>query len=239
MSNQVFSNSFNGSTQYRPSTANVDTLTLTKNNPAVPGVSPAYGNTLKLTDGRGFPIRFGQLNGVDAPINGGITNYSALQNPRTVPYWSFGSDTALQDGGTLLYSKVDNIISVNAAIPMNITNKPGSPNGVTTLAMAVRIWNANGSIDRTVCYDGFQSGIYGATGVGVTLASTASIPFSVVGTFHVAAGQFLGVVAIASTISWGARNVEVDIKDFLSPETTTPGFTSLVQMPCVCEFIKM
>lgn len=235
MSNQVFSNSFNGSTQYRPSTANVDTLSLTKNNAAVPNVSPAYGSVQKQTDGRGFPLRFGQLNGVDAPVSGTITNYSALQNPKTVPYWSFGSDTAFQDGGTLLYSKVDNIISINAAIPMNIQSQQAGPNYTTTLAIAVRIWNANGTIDRTVCYNGFQGGLYGTN----TLSNTASIPFSVVGTFHVAAGQFLGVVVLASTVTWVARGVTVDVKDFLSPETTTPGFTSLVQMPCICEFIKM
>lgn len=231
MSNQVFSNSFNGGTQYRPLTANVDTMTLFPNEPAAGG-APAYGRVTKVIDGIGKAAFWDQLNGVKLLTFGGIVNYSTAQNPKTVPYWSFGADATFLDGGTLLYSKVDNVIAVNASIPMNIF--AGSTQTPTTLAVAIRIWNADGSIDRTIGYNGFQSGLYtGGLGTG------AAIPFGICSVVHVAAGQYMGIVLLASTVNWGASSVNVHYGDFVAPQTTVPGFTEQIQIPAVCEYIKL
>ncbi len=110
----------------------------------------------------------------------------------------------------------------------------GSSQTPTTLAMAVRIWNADGSIDRTVGYNGFQNGLY--TG---GFNNTAPIPFGISAVVHVAAGQFMGIILLSSTVAWGTNCVNVHYGDFQAPQTTTPGYTKLTQVPAICEYIKM
>lgn len=80
MSNQVYANGLN---RYFPAGAQTDRLTLTKNNPVVPGTSPAYGNVLKNVNGVGSGVFWGDLNGATPITTGTVVNYTPFQNPQT------------------------------------------------------------------------------------------------------------------------------------------------------------
>lgn len=230
MSNQVYSNPIS---RYNPPGAQSDILSLEPNNPAVPNVSPAYGSVQKDVPGTGTCVYWGALNGVVVPKSAGVSNYTVAQNPLTVPYWAFTNNDTILSGATLLRSKIDNVIAVNAVVPMNILAYQGT--SPTTLALAIRIYNADMSIDRTVCYQGLQNGVY--TG---GLALTAPIPYHCSAVVSVKSGQSLGVVMLCSTVAWSAVGAKIDYKDFLSPQiVVSPPLTAQIQMPCICEFIKM
>lgn len=228
MSNQVYSAPLR---RYKPSAYQNDKLTLTANNAAVPGTSPAYGNVIKKVNGAGTGVYWGVLNGVQSVTSGTVQLYGG-QNPATIDMWAITADSTKLGGATLVWAKQDMDVFVNAVVPMDIDNKNGlTPN---TLALAVRVYNADDSVDKTLAYNGFQDGIY--TG-GLSL--TAPIPFSVSTMVSMRAGQYMSVVMISSTSAWSATGIDVDYKDFLAPQTTTPGFTSLVQMPCILELARM
>ena len=229
MSNQVYSNSLS---RYSPSAYQTDKLSLTANNAAVPNVSPAYGNVLKNVPGTGNGVFWGTLNGVAAPTVGTAVIYSAAQNPNTNQFWSISADTAVLGGATLLRAKINCVVQVNAVVPMDFPNVEAT---AQTLALAIRVYNADNSIDRTVAYNGIQKGVY--TG---GIAATAPIPFSVSAAIGLRSGQALSVIMLVSTTAWNAVGLVVDYKDFLAPQTVVaPPLTSQVQMPCICEFTKL
>lgn len=228
MSNQVFSTP---SRRYLPSAYQIDKLTLVQNNAEVPGTSPAYGNVLKSVNGIGSGVYMGVLNGVTSVTSGTVQLYGG-QNPQTVDQWAITADSAKLGGATLVWAKQDLDICVNAVIPMNIQNKNGQT--PVTLALAVRVYNADNSVDRTLGYNGFQNGLY--TG---GLALTAPIPFSLSCVVPMRAGQYMSVVMLSSGLAWDANGITVDYKDFLAPQTTVPGYTTFLQMPCVVELARV
>ncbi len=229
MSNQVYSNSL---TRYSPSVYQTDKLSLTANNAAVANVSPAYGNVLKACPGTGAGVFWGVLNGTTAATVATVTQYGAVQNPNTSQFWSITADTAVLGGATLLRAKINCVVQVNAVVPMDF---PSVEATAQTLALAIRVYNADLSIDRTVGYNGVQKGLY--TG---GLAATACIPFSVSAAVGLRSGQSLSVIILCSTTAWNATGLTIDYKDFLAPQTVvTPPLTSQIQMPCICEFTKL
>ena len=233
MSNQVNSNRQPPvGTRYLPACAESDILSLTPNVLAVPNVSPAYGEQLKASDGVGVGVFWNRCNGIDVPTVLSNVNYSAAQSPNTVPYWRIHANAAVGGGATRLYSLVDNVIAVNAVVPMN-TISTGS--ALTQFALAVRVYNADGSVFNTYCWNGFQSALYtGGLGTG------APVPFSVSGVVRVQAGKSMSVVILTPTTAWIPSTVNLVYKDFLSPQVVvTPPLTSQIQMPCICEFVKM
>jgi hypothetical protein len=80
MSNQVYSAPLR---RYKPSAYQNDKLTLTANNAAVPGTSPAYGNVIKKVNGAGTGVYWGVLNGVQSVTSGTVQLYGG-QNPATI-----------------------------------------------------------------------------------------------------------------------------------------------------------
>lgn len=228
MSNQVYSAPMR---RYKPSAYQLDKLTLVANNAAIPGTSPAYGSVQKNASGAGTGLYWGVLNGVASVTSGTVQLYGG-QNPATIDMWAITADSTKLGGATLIWAKQDMDLCVNAVVPMNILNKNGlTPN---TFALAVRVYNADDSVDRTLAYSGFQDGLY-TGGLGIT----APIPCNVSCIVPMRAGQYLSVIVLASTSAWNATGISFDYKDFLAPQTTTPGFTSLVQMPCILEIARM
>lgn len=242
MSNQVYSAGLNS--RYLPSVQEYDMLALTPNVAAVPGVSPAYGTAIKSANGTGNGLYMNRLNGVDVSIVSGVVNYSNAQNVATKPYWNINAASAVKNGATLLYSLVDNVIGINAVVPMFLKNNGTS--APVTLALAARVYNSDGSVYATYGYNGLMAFEFVPTVSGTggnnalsTGASITPIPFSYSGVVRVPAGKSLSIIILCSSTAWDATGPNVQYQDYLAPETDIPGFTSVVQMPCIVEFVKL
>lgn len=231
MSNQVFSNGVGGGTKYFPQVYIKDKITLIANQAAVPGVSPAYGRQSKQTNGGGNGLFFDTINGIPVPIAGGTSDLSGGQSTATKAYWQIKANGAYGGGATRLYSLVDNVISVEAVLPTAIPSTVGTVGTINTLAVAARVYNADG----TVAQD------YGYNGVYQPLTASAPYPLGLSTIVRVAAGQYMEIVVIGkfSSVSTGTNAIVAEIQDDLYDSTTTPGFTKVIAERCYVEFGKL
>lgn len=211
MSNQVFSNRFGAGTRYLPRNSEKDVFTLIKNNPAVGPVS-AYGAQLKLAPATGVGLFFNKLNGNDTVNVGGIENYRLYQTPETKQYWTLASTNTIQSGATLLYSLVDNVISINSCLPVDLPSNGAGPH---KLCLMARVFNSDFTVDYNAAL------ISDAQFPGLTQPH----PWSVNAVVRVKTGQILGIYAVA-------ENKTVEYKDDLFG-------TNNIQMECRVEFAKM
>lgn len=239
MSNQVFENSL---TRFSPSVGQSDFFTIKPNVLAVPGISPEYGQeVVKNFNAIGSGIFFQRLNGIDTIATAGVLNYAPAQNSQTKPYWYFTADSSVDTGSTMLRSLTDNVILVNAVVPMNFTPGHGTPitEAPHTLSLCARVRNADGSLYADYGYNGIQDGIYGTVG---GFAYTAAVPFNLSCIVRLRAGQALTVVVQCATNSWIASpgGAAVTYTDFLAPVTDVPrNLTKDIVTRCICEFTKL
>lgn len=105
----------NGPSRYLPRASETDYLTLVKNvNPGTPG---EYGNAAKPLAQTGTGLFWDRLNGNACVTVASVVNYPRYQSNDTKPYWTISANAGVLGGATLLYSKCDNVIAVNAVIP--------------------------------------------------------------------------------------------------------------------------
>lgn len=168
--------------RYLPSVSESDTLTLQKNNGSGTG---AFGSQNKTLPSTGTGLYFNRLNGTNVSILGNVVNYNTAQSSLTKPYWIISANSTIDDGATILYSKVDNLIAVNCVIPINF----GPPNtGLVPFKVMLVVRDSSNVAVANYALTGNRE-----VGTGVS-----PDPYSLSAIVPVRAGQNLGVYGYAT-----------------------------------------
>lgn len=183
MSNQVYSNRYADGTRYLPLPKQRDVLTLIKSTVPVPPVVP-YGEQTKVAPNTGNGLFFNRLNKNNCTIVGTLVNYDLFQSPDTKQFWKLNANSTILNGATVLYSKVDNVISVNCVLPVDY---PSPAAGQVPITFAIRVMNSDFSI----------VGDYSLNGRDITAGSNP-VAFSVSATVRVLAGQMVMIIALGT-----------------------------------------
>lgn len=188
MSNQVARNGQGSQNNYSPNKAAFDRLTLAKNQVKVAPLT-SFGVQAKGVSGAGAGLFLDRLNGTNVLVGGGVGNYSPYQNAATRPYYLISANSAIFGGATLIYSKTDNVLSIDVCIPCGLVNTVVD-DGKDHFSIGIKVYNADGSLYATYVSEEHisplaQPGLESRDGVICALNSVV----------RVGAGQFLAVYA--------------------------------------------
>ena len=224
MSNQIARNSQGSQNLYGPNKAAFDRLSLIKNiaqtAPAIP-----FGSQIKTITNVGTGLFLDRMNGVNMAIVNNIVDYTSAQNPATLPYYTISANTGIQNGTTLIYSKTDNVLSINATIPSGLAGLGGTTQDYT---LGFRVFNADGTIAANYSVDEYK--VVGDVPGNLPLDGSSRC---ITGVLRVNAGQCVGIY---STCNRGAaESLQLYYKDKMYTLASGTAF----QTECVIDIQKM
>ena len=230
MSNQISRNAQGSQNNYGPNKAAFDRLTLSKNIPASGG-NPAFGSQVKVINSLGNGLFLDRLNGSNITLTSGVGNYSAFQNPATMPYYTISANSALLNGATLICSKTDNVLAINACLPSGLVGLASTDIDYT---LGIKVYNADDTVAATYAVEErlFNIDVPGnLPRDGISCALSAVV--------RVNAGQKLAIYGAVDPSYPGPETWQLFYKDKLVIVPGSSGSLTTLQCECCIDIQKM